>query len=65
MKVTPAQWIEIIKLIATFLIGLLSALFVQACTISLSVSKNNSNSHQNTEQTSTSSIDSTYIELKK
>lgn len=64
MKITPQQAIEIVKLIATFLIGLISALCVQACTVSLSVSKNNSNSHQSTEQTSTSSIDSTRIDFK-
>ena len=64
MKMTPQQAIEIVKLIATFLIGLISALCIQACTVSLSVSKNNRNSHQSTEQTSSSSIDSTRIDFK-
>ena len=63
MKVTNQQWIEIIKLISTFLIGIITALSVQSCTMSLSVSKNNSNSTQKTEQTTTSSVDSTNINI--
>ena len=53
MKITNQQWIEIIKLISTFLIGIITTLTVQSCTMSLSVSKNNSNSTQKTEQTTT------------
>ena len=64
MKVTPQQWIEIVKLIATFVVGVITTLFVHSCTMSLSVSKNNSNSTQNTEQTSTSSVDSTQVNVK-
>lgn len=63
MKITSNQWIEVIKLIATFVIGIITALTVQSCTMSLSVSKNNSNSSQKTEQTTTSSVDSTKINI--
>ena len=63
MKVTPNQWIEIVKLISTFVIGIITTLFVQSCTLSLSVVKNNNNATQKTEQTSTSSVDSTYVNL--
>lgn len=63
MKVTKQQWIEIIKLISTFLTGIITTLTVQSCTMSLSVSKNNSNSTQKTEQTTTSSVDSTNINI--
>lgn len=63
MKVTPNQWIEIVKLISTFVIGIITTLFVQSCTLSLSVAKNNNNATQNTEQTSTSSVDSTHVNL--
>lgn len=63
MKVTPNQWIEIVKLISTFVIGVISTLFVQSCTLSLSVAKNNNNATQKTEQTSTSSADSTHVNL--
>lgn len=64
MKVTPQQWIEIVKLIATFVVGIITALFVQSCTLSLSVAKNNNNATQRTEQTTTSSVDSTRINVK-
>ena len=63
MKITATQWIEIVKLIATFAIGIITTLFVQSCTLSLSVAKNNTNSTQKTEQTSTSSVDSTHINI--
>lgn len=64
MKITSQQWIEIIKLISTFIIGVITTLTVQSCTMSMSISKYNSNSAQSTEQTSTSSVDSTKINIK-
>lgn len=63
MNISPEQWIEIIRWISSFLIGVITTLFVQSCTLSLSVSKNNTNSTQKTEQTSTSSVDSTHINI--
>ena len=63
MKITSKQWIEIIKLITTFAIGIITTLTVQSCTASLSVSKNNTNSLQKTEQTTTSKVDSTNINI--
>jgi len=65
MKVTPNQWIEIVKLISTFVIGIITTLFVQSCTLSLSVAKNNNNATQSTEQTTTSSVDSTKIQFNR
>lgn len=65
MKITPNQWIEIVKLISTFVIGVIATLFVQSCTLSLSVSKNNSNSTQQTEQKVSSDVDSTSVNLKR
>ena len=65
MKVTPNQWIEIVKLISTFVIGIITTLFVQSCTLSLSVAKNNNNANQRTEQTTTSSVDSTKIQFNR
>lgn len=64
MKPTSQQWIEIIKLISTFIIGVITALTVQSCTASMSISKYNSNSTQSTEQTTTSSVDSTKLNIK-
>nr|DAF67568.1 MAG TPA: hypothetical protein [Microviridae sp.] len=63
MKITSRQWIEIIKLISTFVIGVITTLSVQSCTASMSISKYNSNSSQSTEQTTTSSVDSTKINI--
>lgn len=65
MKITPNQWIEIVKLISTFVIGIITTLFVQSCTLSLSVSKNNSNSTQQTEQATSARVDSANVNLKR
>lgn len=65
MKITSQQWIEIIKLISSFIIGVITALSVQSCTTSMSISKYNSNSSQATEQTSSSSVDSTKIYIHR
>lgn len=65
MKVTAQQWIEIIKLISTFIIGIITALAVQSCTASMSISKYNSNSTQDTEQNVTSSVDSTKLNINR
>lgn len=54
---------EIIKIVCTAIISIAAVLTAQSCTISLSVSKNNSNSTQKTEQTTTSSADSTQINI--
>lgn len=51
MKITPQQWIEVVKLISTFVIGLITALCVQSCTASMSVFWKNSNSKQESQQT--------------
>ena len=65
MKITPNKWVEIVKLISTFVIGVITTLFVQSCTLSLSVSKNNSNSTQRTEQRVSSDVDSASVNLKR
>lgn len=65
MKITSQQWIDIIKLISTFIIGVITTLTVQSCTASMSISKYNSNSTQKTEQSSTSSIDSTKLNINR
>lgn len=65
MKISSQQWIEIVKLISTFVIGIITTLFVQSCTASMSISKYNSNSNQNTEQTLTPSVDSTNININR
>ncbi len=54
---------KIVEIICTAIISITAVLTVQSCTMSLSVSKNNSNSAQKTEQTTTSSVDSTHINI--
>ena len=54
---------EIIKILCSATISIAAILTAQSCTMSLSVSKNNSNSTQKTEQTTTSSVDSTKINI--
>ena len=63
MKITGNQWVEIIRAISTAIIAVITTLCVQSCTMSLSVAKNNTNATQKTEQTSTSSVDSTKINI--
>lgn len=63
MKIKGNQWVEIIRAISTAIIAIITTLCVQSCTMSLSVAKNNNNATQKTEQTSTSSIDSTKINI--
>lgn len=61
MKITPSQWIDLIKLISTFLIGVITALTVQSCTASMSVFWKNSNSKQDSKQTTQQKVDSITI----
>ena len=56
---------ELIKIVATAVISIASVLLIDACTVSMSISKNNRNSDVKTEQTSTSSVDSTRINFEK
>lgn len=64
MKITPQQCIEVVKLISTFIVGLITALFVQSCTASMSVFWKNSNSRQESQQTMKQSVDSTRINIQ-
>lgn len=61
MKITPNQWINLIKLISTFVIGVITALTVQSCTASMSVFWKNQNSKQDSRQTTQQRVDSLTI----
>lgn len=61
MKITPSQWIDLIKLLSTFVIGVITALTVQSCTASMSVFWKNSNSKQDSQQTTQQRIDSVTV----
>lgn len=64
MKISASQWLEIIKLISTFLIGIVTVLSVQSCTASMSVFWKNQNSKQDSQQTTQQSVDSLTIKPK-
>lgn len=64
MKITSQQWIEVVKLLSTFIIGLITALCVHSCTASMSVFWKNSNSKQESQQTMKQSVDSTRINFQ-
>lgn len=61
MKITPTQWIKLVQLISTFIIGVITALTVQSCTASMSVFWKNSNSKQGSQQTTQQKVDSLII----
>lgn len=61
MKITPNQWIDLVKLISTFIVGVITALTVQSCTASMSVFWKNSNSKQDSQQTTQQKVDSVTI----
>lgn len=61
MKITPSQWIDLVKLISTFIIGVITALTVQSCTASMSVFWKNQNSKQDLKQTTEQKVDSVTI----
>lgn len=61
MKITPSQWIKLVQLISTFVIGVITALTVQSCTASMSVFWKNQNSKQDSQQTTQQKVDSVTI----
>lgn len=61
MKITPSQWIKLVQLISTFIIGVITALTVQSCTASMSVFWKNQNSKQDSQQTTQQKVDSVTI----
>ena len=61
MKITSGQWIDLVKLISTFVIGVITALTVQSCTASMSVFWKNQNSKQGSQQTTQQKVDSITI----
>ena len=55
---------EIVKIVATAIVSVAAVLFLDSCTASLSVFKNNSGSSQSTEQKASVEADSISINLK-
>lgn len=64
MGLSNRQIVEIVKIIATAIISVFTTLFAVSCTASMSISKYNSNSTQDTHQTATSQVDSARVSVK-
>lgn len=58
------QIYEIVKIVATAIVSVAAVLFLDSCTASMSIFKNNTGGSQNTEQSSTLRTDSTNINIK-
>ena len=63
MKLTNKQIYEIIKIVVTAILSIAAAVFATSCTLSLSVSKNNTQSPQRVEHSSSVTADSASIVL--
>lgn len=64
MRLTSKQIVDIVKIIATAIVSVITTLFAVSCTASMSISKYNSNSAQETHQTATSRMDSIHTSVK-
>ena len=64
MKLEPNKIMKIIEIIVTAILSIAATLLVTNCTATMSISKYNTSSPQKIEQTTTSSVDSTTINLK-
>ena len=65
MKLTNDQWSRIIQALVTFIVTVCNVVLVSSCavTMSMSIQKNNSSSHQQIDQKSASRNDSTTLDL--
>ncbi len=65
MKLTNDQWSRIIQALVTFIVTVCNVVLVSSCavTMSMSIQKNNSSSHQQIDQKSESRNDSTTLDL--
>lgn len=64
MKLEPDKIMRIIEIIVTAILSIAGTLLIANCTATMSISKYNTSSPQQIEQTTTSSVDSTTINLK-
>lgn len=64
---TKEKWLEIIKLIASFAVGVATIILVQSCVSSWNINKNSRGASINSEQAAEQKNDSTNfkIDLKK
>ena len=64
MKLDPNKIMKIIEIVVTAILSIAATLLVTNCTATMSISKYNTSSPQQIKQTTTSSVDSTTINLK-
>ena len=64
MKLEPNKIMKIIEIVVTAILSIAATLLVTNCTATMSISKYNTSSPQQIEQTTTNSVDSTTINLK-
>lgn len=64
MKLEPNKIMKIIEIVVTAILSIAATLLVTNCTATMSISKYNTSSPQQIEQSTTSSVDSTTINLK-
>ena len=65
--ITKEKWLEIIKLLASFAVGVATIVLVQSCVSSWNINKNSQGATINSEQTAEQKNDSTNfkIDLKR
>ena len=64
IKLEPDKIMKIVEIVVTAILAICGTLLVANCTATMSISKYNNSSPQQIEQTTTSSVDSTTINLK-
>lgn len=64
MKLEPDKIMKIIEIVVAAILAIAGTLLIANCTATMSISKYNTSSPQQIEQTTTSSVDSTTINLK-
>lgn len=57
--------VRIVEIIATAVVSIVTVLFIESCTVSMSLLKNSTNSKITSEQSQATSVDSTRIELQR
>ncbi len=57
--------VRIVEIIATAVVSIVTVLFIESCTVSMSLLKNSTNSKITSEQSQATSVDSTYIDLQR
>lgn len=55
---------ETLKIIVNAVLAIAALWLCMSCTMSMSISKNNSNSTQSTEQSQVTSVDSTHVQFQ-